>query len=308
MIKSSSHQPLRRARISVAQICNLLYRRIAFGKGLIGANRTGESTRSRLKICDTAESSSALQWCYSAFTLVELLVVIAIIAVLAALLLPAVSAAKGAALKKKARVQVNDIANAIVRYDATYSHYPTGQAPGNNDFTYGGYSYFKITGALAPAWSSNNDEVISILMDITNYPGQNVGTINNGHVKNTQQIKFLNATMVGSTNENGVGPDLVYRDPWYNPYIITMDLNYNESTQDAFYKLANVSQTPGANNAAGINGLTDISDNTGALNDYEYHGGVMVWSLGPDGKADMTTGGPKANQGVNRDNILSWHE
>ena len=244
-----------------------------------------------------------------AFTLIELLVVIAIIAVLAALLLPAISAAKTAALKKKARVQVADIANAITRYDATYSHYPTGQAPGNNDFTYGGSSYSKVAnlgGTGVPAgiqWTNNNDEVISILMDITNYPGQNIATINNGHVKNTQQIKFLNATMVTSTNENGVGPDLVYRDPWGNPYIISMDLNYNESTQDAMYMMHGVSFQ--GSQAAGLNGLTDISDNTGAQNDFEYHGGVMVWSLGPDGKADANQA---ANANPNKDNILSWHE
>ena len=29
----------------------------------------------------------------------------------------------------------------------------------------------------------------------------------------------------------------------------------------------------------------------------------MVWSLGPDG---LASAGEKANQGVNKDNILSW--
>jgi len=29
----------------------------------------------------------------------------------------------------------------------------------------------------------------------------------------------------------------------------------------------------------------------------------MVWSLGPDGKADPNV---KATQGVNKDNVLSW--
>jgi len=30
---------------------------------------------------------------------------------------------------------------------------------------------------------------------------------------------------------------------------------------------------------------------------------VLVWSLGPDGSASASE---KANQGVNKDNILSW--
>ena len=42
---------------------------------------------------------------------------------------------------------------------------------------------------------------------------------------------FLNATMSGDPTLPGVGPDLVYRDPWGNPYIITMDLNYDEQVQ-----------------------------------------------------------------------------
>jgi hypothetical protein len=48
--------------------------------------------------------------------------------------------------------------------------------------------------------------------------------------------------------------------------------------------------------------LVNISDAAGVSDAFEYSGGVMIWSLGPDKKADTQT----ANTAPNRDNILSW--
>jgi hypothetical protein len=48
--------------VGVAQICNLLYRRIAFGRASHSANAFGLAAASGLQIRDTAEYNSALLW------------------------------------------------------------------------------------------------------------------------------------------------------------------------------------------------------------------------------------------------------
>ena len=67
--------------------------------------------------------------------------------------------------------------------------------------------------------------------------------------KNPQQHIFLNAHMSGDTSSPGVGTDLVYRDPWGNPYVITMDLNYDESVRRLRF-----TESPTVS-AGGLNGL-----------------------------------------------------
>ncbi|MGH7988787.1 MAG: type II secretion system protein [Limisphaerales bacterium] len=243
-----------------------------------------------------------------AFTLVELLTVIAIIAILAAMLLPVISIVKTKAKITQAKLQIQDLVTAIQNYDSAYSHFPISSgvqsaiaAAGLDEFTYGG-SLFASNG-LPAIYTTNNSEVIAILMDVTtNVVTQEAPNFN--HQKNPQQTIFLNAKKSGDLAgvfpySPGVGPDGVYRDPWGNPYVISMDLDEDNLTKDAFYSLSAVSQQ---NGNTGYFGLVDPD---GSLNNFQYHGNVMVWSAGPDKKID-NTGAANAVSGVNKDNIISW--
>ena len=253
---------------------------------------------------------------FRAFTLVELLVVIAIIGILAAMLLPVLAKVKDSANKAKAKTEMADIVNAINAYDTDYGRFPMTADEqayvGTNDFTTG----FMQNPQLGISWATpppttaysyyNNSNTIAILMDLTTYPNGN-NTCNTNHIKNPKQVKYLNAKMsgdpgTGSQPPGGVDNNGVYRDPWGNPYVITMNTSYNEQgTRDLFYCQQEVSQK-NAGSGTGYNGLFNPNANPNTDN-FLYHGKVMVWSAGPNRKIDS---GDPATDRENRDNVMSW--
>ncbi len=205
-------------------------------------------------------------------------------------------------------MEMSQIGMAIKSYESTYNGrfpVPPGITLGGNDYTFGsefGTGVNPQIPSLASVVSiPTNGAIIAILMDAVTY-GNGQPTPNKDHVLNLQKNPWLNIKPVSDNVSPGVGLDGEARDPWGHPYIISMDLSTDDRCRDALYSRTSVAHKAGQPVKVGIKGL---SNPTGAADSFENPGQYLIWSKGPDGQASTTV---KADQGVNKDNILLWQE
>lgn len=213
--------------------------------------------------------------------------------------------------KVKAKIEMIALVQAIESYNAAYGHMPVSAAvqpaAHSGSFTYGAMipnpKALGPIGTLVGGQVVMNSELIAVLMCITNYPGQpRHAAINTNYCLNPQQTKFLNASFVADGSLPGVGPDLVYRDPWGTPYVITISLSETNPCLDAFYGNQHFGQDQ-SSKLGGSSGPTNsigTGENEGL---FQLRGHVMVWSAGPDKTVNAST---PLDQAENQDNVVSW--
>ena len=245
------------------------------------------------------------------------MVVVVIIAILISILLPVLARQRTNAKAKLARLDCSTIAQAITQYNLdNIGRFPIerGVAPNTDggDITFSGHNNPKPNVLLEndQEWKDgkgpSNAQIMIILSGLEGM-GDNAD-INRGHSRNIKKINFLGMKKFAENNSTpGVGPNGIFRDPFGNPYVVTVDKNGDDKCWDMLYGKKAVSEDPGDPGAPiGAHGLKKHEDG------YVLMSKAMVWSAGPDRYAsdqhkalneEFELSGFK---GTNDDNIIGW--
>jgi type II secretory pathway pseudopilin PulG len=221
---------------------------------------------------------SAPCWFRCAFTVPELVLLLCFLGIFAGLLLPIHGPNRKVFAKiAQARFELKALESAINQFHTDYGHFPISTnavRDDSHDFTFGTVETAAVTKVFnSKGHQANNSVVISILIGLSKLPNGKL-TVGN---ENEKRMTYLNARFAKDSDSSGIGSDGVYRDPWKNPYIISFELNGDGVVEDALYGR--------------------LSTNLVFTNRF------IIWSFGADGKADPKL---KPDEGVNKDNILSW--
>ena len=213
-----------------------------------------------------------------AFTLVELLTVIAIIAILMGLLFPVIGAVKDKARGVEATNMMKQLVTAITQYNAEYGKFPVADNP-------------NVTTDTGDFFGSNDLATKNMLEALrvpsTTSPSANVTTYNPRLIS---YIDLPSAKIPAPAKAtSGLDSDGLLRDPWGGAkgfYRFRVDNNYNNQLQNPYTR----------DTGAGPDILTK---------------GVIVWCLGKsgDGGESSSGNGDKTSSTAGRNNsddITSW--
>jgi hypothetical protein len=209
------------------------------------------------------------------------------------ILLLALAASQTSDLRGAARTtaEIHNLQAAIMQFNTIYGYFPVAESTvqqcrdSDSEFTFGIPVSLRFS-RVAP----DNAELMDFLLAREKGP--------NRELQNSRKIKFLDLKMSQSTDDSELGPDGVFRDPWGHPYVITLDLNGDSYCEDALYSRPAVSSK-----TIGKPGSLKFESSGTGPDAFRLKTPIMIWSMGPDGKADPNV---PADEGVNADNILSW--
>lgn len=170
----------------------------------------------------------------AAFTLVELLTVIAIIAILMGLLFPALNAVKENGRKVQAKNDVTQIVAAVKHYYTEYGKYPR-LTEDNKSSSGGEEAKDQYVGDKAAKAESNNNALFDTLRAIDDKG------INNEHKNNPRRIVFFEGKAASDPDnprsgflekekqsQGGGGTQKgCFFDPWGQQYTVIIDTNYD---------------------------------------------------------------------------------